>query len=220
MKKKTQKKWTESEVRFLKNNIDLMTLSGIARALGRSKSSIFGKVKSLDIVRSPEAAERFRRANLFKKGHVPWTKGMKGVHFSPGTEFKKDHLPVCTKYDGCITTRTDTHNVTYRYIRIAQARWQLYHRYVWEKHNGRIPPAHIVGFRNGDTLDCRIENLYCMSKADNIRRNRNYESDTYVAHTLFPRDRVMKKEALKHKDLLELKRAQLKLRRAIHEAAG
>lgn len=29
----------------------------------------------------------------FSKGHIPWNKGVKGIHLSPETEFKKGNLP-------------------------------------------------------------------------------------------------------------------------------
>ncbi len=41
----------------------------------------------------------------FEKGHIPWNKGIKGLHLSPSTEFKKGHLPANTKYDGCLSLR-------------------------------------------------------------------------------------------------------------------
>ena len=59
----------------------------------------------------------------------------------------------------------------YEYIRNGRGRrdfyqnWQRKCRLVWEAEHGTIPDGHMVVFLNGDTLDCRIENLACVSKA-------------------------------------------------------
>lgn len=34
-----------------------------------------------------------RNSGSFKKEHIPWNKGLKGIHLSPSTEFKKGHVP-------------------------------------------------------------------------------------------------------------------------------
>ncbi|MFQ5631441.1 MAG: HNH endonuclease signature motif containing protein, partial [bacterium] len=170
-------------------------------------------------------------STCFKKDQTPWNKGMKGVHLSPATEFKKGNLPHNTKHDGAITIRE--HNRTgilYKYIRVALGEWELLHRHVWAQHHGPVPDSHIVGFKNGDTLDCRIENLYCMSKADNARRNANREkaarslrvyhqngiSDRHVAAYMTHDDPQMRTLILEqHPELIEVKRLQLQLSKEI-----
>jgi len=42
----------------------------------------------------------------------------------------------------------------------------LLHQFVWEKHNGPIPPKHVVRIMNGDLHDCRIENLELLSLSE------------------------------------------------------
>lgn len=43
----------------------------------------------------------------------------------------------------------------------------LLHRYVWEKHNGKIPSDRVVDHINGNGLDCRKENLRLASSLEN-----------------------------------------------------
>ena len=216
-------------------NLNKMTSREIAEKLGRTKPAITNRCNSLNLKRSAEARERMIEDSHFQKGHKPWNTGMKGIHFSPESEFKPGHKPANTKFDGCVTTRLHKRSgISYKYIRISESKWQLYHRYIWEKHNGPVPPAHIIGFKNGDSLDCRIENLYCMGKNDNVRRNWNGEkasetmkkhwangdhlkSDNYIAFTLFPRDKELREEVKQHPEIIEMKRMQHKLRRAINE---
>jgi len=59
----------------------------------------------------------------------------------------------------------------YQYIRVSESHWELLHHYVWEKANGKIPDEHIVVFRNGNQLDCRIENLELITLQENMKRN-------------------------------------------------
>ena len=233
----SQKKWTEQEIDWLRENINRYTNKQLCDILHRSKSSIQGSQKRFNIYRSPEERLRRLQATQFKKGHVPANKGIKGTHFSPKSEFKKGHTPANIKHDGAISVRVHKRTgIPYKWIRIAKAKWIMYNRYVWEQYSGEpVPDNHIVGFVNGDTLNCRIENLYCMSKADNARRNRNpkkaaesmrkvwqegrhYQSDKYIVSCISQRDKELRKEIEKHPELIEMKRQELLLRRAIKNA--
>lgn len=229
--------WAIAEDNFLRQNIDLKNNTELAAHLGRTVSSIDNRFHRLGLFRSPEARARMSASSWFPKGHKPFNKGMKGIHLSPATEFRKGHQPANTKYDNCVTIRfTKRGGIPYKYIRIAEGKWQLLHRHTFENRHGKIPPRHIVGFKNGDTLNCDIGNLYLMSKADNARRNRNpekaaasmrkvwetgafLEKDTYIAHTLTARKKEMFTVVLANKNLIELQRLRLKLRRQLNATA-
>jgi hypothetical protein len=67
----------------------------------------------------------------FVKGMTPWNKGK---HFNPEgrsaeTRFKKGLKPPKYQEIGTITTHKDG----YTYIKLAEHKWQLYQRYIWEK---------------------------------------------------------------------------------------
>ena len=47
---------------------------------------------------------------------------------------------------------------------------QYEHRYVWEQHNGKIPPKMQIHHINGNKHDNRIENLSMISSAENNRK--------------------------------------------------
>ena len=112
----------------------------------------------------------------FIKNHIPWNKGVKGFRPSKETEFKAGHLPANTKYNGCISLRSKSKtNEKYYYIRISQANWVLYQRYLWEQKHGSIPKGLLIIFKDKDSLNCELENLEMISRIENMRRNRNYK---------------------------------------------
>ena len=102
-------------------------------------------------------------AGEFKKGHVPFNKGLKmpdSVYDKvKGTMFTKGHVPANVKPIGYLSVRPDTSGREYIYIKIKDSVWELYHRYLWEQNHGQIPNKMKIAFINGNSLDCRIENL-------------------------------------------------------------
>ena len=60
-------------------------------------------------------------------------------------------------------------------IKVAEPnRWRVKHRVIWEQHNGAIPRGFNVQFKNHNPLDCRIENLYLISKAEQMRTENSF----------------------------------------------
>ena len=45
------------------------------------------------------------------------------------------------------------------------------HRKVWKSVYGEIPKGMVIDHINGNTLDNRIENLQCITQAQNIQRS-------------------------------------------------
>lgn len=100
----------------------------------------------------------------FKKGHIAWNKGLRGVHFSPTTEFKKGHLPADYKQVNTITVRKDTDGKKFRWIKTSNVpksrhNWIPYASHIWQKKNGPIPKGHFVIHADGDRLNDDIDNL-------------------------------------------------------------
>lgn len=173
--------WTEEEINILLRDYQDPNIftADIAKRLDRTLSQVYQKAWTMGL-KAP--LERIRRAgklgtnhpnavaHRFKKGSVPPNKGKK---MSPEvyekvkeTMFKKGNSPVNHRevgserinVDGYIETKVAEPNV-----------WRLKHRIIWEQHNGAIPPGYNVQFKNHNTQDCRIENLYLISKAEQMR---------------------------------------------------
>lgn len=154
----------------------------IAQTLNRPVCSIYGKAYSLKLEKS-EAFKRSHKRRVFdgtegiafrfKKGNIPWNKGLKIVcsEACKATWFPLGHLPVNTKYNGCVVTRKNSKRRPYKWIRISQANWIMLHVKIWEDANGPVPNGKIIVFKNGDSLNCELENLEMISRSENMMRN-------------------------------------------------
>lgn len=137
----------------------------------------FAKKHGLKIPK--EKIQEWKKSGQFKVGAVSFNKGLKQTEYmskaaiekSKKTRFKKGNLPANTKADNVVTIRRDTSARPYKYIRLSQGVWELHHRVVWERNNGKIPKDHIVVFKDGDSLNTDIKNLELISKAENMLRN-------------------------------------------------
>lgn len=131
----------------------------IACRLKLSKSAFFMKNKS----------------SRYKLGHIPATKFIKGIHYSPKTEFKPGHIPANTKPIGCITVRNNsTRGSKYLHIKLSDRTWKEYHIHIWEKEYGPVPAGYILVFKNKDTMNVELENLEIITRGENAERNRDH----------------------------------------------
>ncbi len=114
-----------------------------------------------------------RNAGHFKTGHRVWNKGVKGLHLSPHSEYKKGRksekwLPV-----GSETIRTRKRDNKPRcFIKIAEPNvWKLRAVLVWEKRNGPLPRGLLIHHEDRDTLNDKIRNLKALTRAEHIREH-------------------------------------------------
>lgn len=173
--------WTKEEINILLRDYQDPNIftADIAKRLDRTLSQVYNKAQTMGL-KAP--LERMRLAgklgtnhpnavaHRFKKGSIPPNKGKK---MSPEiyekvkeTMFKKGNSPVNHREVGSERINVDG----YIEIKVAEPnRWRLKHRLIWEQHNGIIPEGCNVQFKNHNTLDCRIENLYLISKSEQMR---------------------------------------------------
>lgn len=117
----------------------------------------------------------------FKKGTPSFNKGLKQTEFmsaeaierTKATRFKKGVKPWnCGVPVGAVRKRANANRVAYLWEKVEQPnKWRLHHQCVWERAHGAIPPGSMVCFINGDTLDCRLENLTLETRAEHAIRN-------------------------------------------------
>jgi hypothetical protein len=150
----------------------LFTLRNFAyrHSLKKSRELIVSKAKE----RMENNPNHPARAYWIKKGSISPNKGKKrsGL-YSPEalekmsrTQFKKGHIPFNRK--PVDHERTDS-KAGYIYVKVSGNRKMvLKHRYIWEQHNGPIPPGYNIQFRDGNRQNCAIDNLYIISKKEQL----------------------------------------------------
>lgn len=177
-------RWTQEETDTLSRMYPDHYATEIAEILGRPVHSIYNKAALLGLKSSED---KIRRSGMmssshpnvvacrFKAGHVPSNKGKK---MSPEiytkvarTMFKKGNTPHNHREVGSERINKDG----YIEVKVAEpSRWRCKHRVVWEQHNGEIPEGYNVQFKNGNPLDCRMDNLYLISRAEQMRTENSY----------------------------------------------
>lgn len=108
----------------------------------------------------------------FKKGHIPYNKGMKRGSVAPDTEFKEgvttgENHPswkggVQKPKDDCAYLWDGTNKRVRR------------PRQIYEEHHGKIPKGYVIWHIDGDKKNDDISNLEAISRAEMMKRNFKY----------------------------------------------
>ncbi|MCH5315747.1 MAG: HNH endonuclease [Eubacterium sp.] len=113
----------------------------------------------------------------YEKGHEPMNKGRRQTEYmtaeaierTKATRFCAGHIPQNHREVG--SERVDVDG--YVYVKVEDPnKWKLKHRLVWEQANGEIPEGMIVRFLDGNKLNCSLENLILITKAEHIEITR------------------------------------------------
>ena len=144
---------------------------------------------------TPTCMKQFRQRNHIKsgetgwflKGHPPATKGMTLEQICKGdteklariraTQFKKGHTPLNQLPVGAVTV-VNGYKLRKKQMTGGQwERWEMLHRAIWEEHNGPIPEDSVVVFKDGDPLNCELENLMLVTRAQHaVMVHKGYRS--------------------------------------------
>lgn len=189
--------WTKGERASLRLRYPNEPTANIARDLGRSVNSVYGKAYSMGLAKSAEylAGPQAHRldgkigaAHRFPRGNTPWNKGTKfcAGGRSAETRFKKGNRPhtwapigterVTTKDQFLVRKVTDTG--------CQRVDWVPVHRLLWIEHHGPIPKNHVIAFRDGDKRNIVIENLECLTRRENMLRNTIHHYPKELADTM------------------------------------
>ena len=148
------------------------------------------------------------RATRFRRGHKAWNKGLKGIHLSPASEFKKGCLRGQAARNwrpiGTITIRCDTlfgwqrsrrykngehrKGKPRRWIKIRddglpQKRWVPYARFLWEQNRGPVPAGYIVVHRDGNQMNDAIDNLIIVDRRLHLHRTSHSDPEVVARRT-------------------------------------
>lgn len=156
----TYHKWTIKEINWLRDNCYKYTQKQASEILSVPLFSIKNACHKYGI--------KFPKRG-FKKGHKTWNKG-KTHDVGHSTRFKKGNQPHNTRNDFDTRIEYEENGRPYKFIRVSLGKWMPLHRYIWELHNGPAGKG-IIRFKDGNSLNCEIENLMLISRADNARLN-------------------------------------------------
>lgn len=153
-----------------------------------------------------------------KKGNIPANKGKK---MSPELKARIAH----TFYKKGNRTGAANNNYVpigheslrkdYWYVKVAEGKWELKHRVIWEKHHGPIPAGHLVIFRDGNPNNFSLDNLELVSKTEHVYRNRHGAGPTEygllsgrTARNRLKRQKFGARTIRENPDLLKIAQAQ------------
>lgn len=200
------KKITEADEQFIKDNFLLMPIKHIGNKLNISFGRIMRFLDKNGLEIPKEIREKRKLNGVIKKGNTPFNKGLKqsdymckeSINKTKATRFAKGRKPHNTKQAGDIVAIKDSYNNTfYKYIKIKDNDWVLYHRYLWEKVNGSIPKDYILVFKDKNTDNVVIENLELITRSESMLRNSAHN----YPHEIIPSMIMLKKLENKLNDL-------------------
>lgn len=176
------KRWTPEEDATLTGLYQTLSVGEIARRMERSRPSIKNRVNVLGL-KKPEGVTN---PGCFVRGQRSWNKGL---HYKAGgrsaeTRFKPGHRGgvAADVYQPIGAERITKDGYCSRKVNDdmpLHKRWRAVHLLVWEAANGPVPKGHAITFINGDKLDCRLDNLACITRRALMQRNtvHNYPDD-------------------------------------------
>jgi len=85
---------------------------------------------------------------------------------SEGGRFAKGHTSSNRKPIGTVSIRRHTgRGKAYYWIKTGENQWEIMHKYLWEKENGKVPEDHVLYFVDGNTLHYDIDNLVLIHRS-------------------------------------------------------
>jgi hypothetical protein len=134
-------------------------------------------------------------SGCFKKGNRPWNDGVKGIHLSPSTEFKKGEMFGKDHYSWKGGVQIIKNDCVYLYDGINKRVRRP--KKLYEEAHGEIPKGWIIYHLDGDKDNDDLDNLIAIPRAVlvNINANRinanyyeikkaveNYEKHTHITN--------------------------------------
>lgn len=154
MKPREMKWWRTWEFRVIRAVWDLVHDDEMASWFGTDRRRVASARKRLGLRRDR-----------------PRYRGKDGIRVSIATEFVKGQRPHNARPAGTVYLRAD-HGRPVKMISVERGKPIPYAQHVWRTANGDIPKGSFVTFRDGDAMNCELENLMLITRGENAIRNR------------------------------------------------
>lgn len=168
--------FSPEQVAWLKDNIAGKSHAAITAEL----NELFSDTKTVLQIKSYIKNHKLSTGltGRFEQGHASWNSGTKGLVKPNSGNFKTGHAPanrkplyserICSK-DGFILIKVPevdpyTGSLT---------RYKHKHVWVWEQANGPVPEGMAVAFFDSNKLNCSIENLMLVTRAELLQLNQH-----------------------------------------------
>ena len=162
-------KWSDTEKMYLEEICSGRTYKEIHILMTEKFTYNF------DISQIKSAMKRYKlktgTTGRFEKGVVSWNKGTKGYMKPNKTSFQKGRTPHNYKPIG--SERINSRD-GYAMIKVKDPnKWELKHKFIYEKHYGKVKKDSVVIFLDGDKNNFNIDNLKCITRAQLAMLNNN-----------------------------------------------
>lgn len=180
--------WTPAEIADMRCLYPHTWPRDMVRHFGRTIENIHAAAARYRIKKDPAFVRETGRitaqdpraiAKRFKKGQVPANKGLRRPGWFAGrmreTQFKKGNRPLNYLPIGTVMPNADG----YLRVKISETSngkggsdkaWEFVHRRVWESAHGRIPKGHRIWWKDGNHLNCALENLELLTDQEHMAR--------------------------------------------------
>ncbi len=114
-------------------------------------------------------------------GKDPWAKThAKGMHLSPGSEFRPGQRPTNVLVVGAVTIRTDKAGRPRAWVKVAEPNtWRLRAVVAWEAIHGPLPARQLVHHRDRDSLNDDPANLQSLTRSQHLAEHRQELVDAH-----------------------------------------
>jgi hypothetical protein len=199
--------WTTAENARLRKEYPNTPSRKLAAIFGTDVQSIYARARKIGLKKSPEYLRQCLEAcgraisshprsiaGRFQKGVVPANKGLRRPGYFRGrmreTQFKKGnrphtYLPIGTikpNGDGYLRIKVSAES---QGIGACDKAWEFVHKRVWEAAHGPIPKGHRIWWKDGNHMNCALENLELLSDAEHMARTTIHRKPPELKETIF-----------------------------------
>lgn len=189
--------WTPADIEQLRALYPHRPTRELAVLFGRNSRSVYDKANQLRLKKTREFLASGLAGRLdgvrgmptrFKPGQSAWNSGLKGWQSggrSAETQFKPGQKPHTWRPigheritdEGYLQRKlTDTGHTRRDYVNV--------HWLLWIEHHGPIPPGMLIIFKDRNPRHIAIDNLECISRSENMRRNTLHRLPKEVAQAI------------------------------------
>lgn len=163
------KQYTEKQIEYLKEISKGRSNKEITRMFNKR----FKQQRTAVAIKGVRERNGIRNGlnGKFKKGHIPWCKGTKGVMKANSGSFKEGNIPENYKPVGSERKSPDG----YTEVKVADPKtWEFKHRIMYEKyHNVKLKPSDIIIFGDSDKNNFSKDNLIKITREQLAVLNKN-----------------------------------------------